>query len=142
MKIWHGGGTNEIQLWRMENNRGSETRVIRGSKLILRSLIEITFELIKGEKYAVVNDFIRRKRGVGKRGFRQPLRRRIGRFNRWVFSRFSPSKRKKKKQKKNKKAKINGLCARSCNANLHRDAFFKKIAISNSVEYSFSKDFR
>lgn len=65
--------------------------------------------------------------GGGRRGFRRPLRRRIERFNRLVFSRFLYPK----------SGKINSRGARSCNANLHRDAFFKKIAPPNSQPAAF-----
>lgn len=63
----------------------------------------------------------------GRRGFRRPLRRRIERFNRPVFSRFLCPE----------SGKINSRSARSCNANLHRDAFFKKIAPPNSQPAAF-----
>lgn len=63
----------------------------------------------------------------GRRGFRRPLRRRIERFNRPVFSRFLCPE----------SGKINSRSARSCNANLHRNAFFKKIAPPNSQPAAF-----
>lgn len=69
----------------MENNRERYTSNPR-LEIDITTLVPIliTFKLIKGEKYAVVNDFIREGRG-----FRRPLRRCIERFNRRVFSRFS-----------------------------------------------------